>query len=280
MKHLADHTKAQPSFGENSLRTSTAASIDSERLDTAEERMRHALGLRGGALPGPARPQSDRGPQQVRQRVPEAGTPHRRHRFVQDGEVPVVHVGRRPEGTGDPLPQGFNRLQAAEAAGQAERTGRERAERALQAAQAATHELQTKLGHAELALAEAQAQAKSRAAELEALRAADLQREMRLSAAEDGRRSAEQASLAANAALEVERQARRAAEQAAADAAALSKTPRAASPQDEKTQTDTVTRKTRATKRVTAQPAAREPQPVKWWLPSKSRQRSSRQSRS
>ena len=211
MKHLPDHTKAQPSPGDEPLASSQNAPIDADRLDTAEERMRHALGLRGGAPSAPVRLPPDRASQLPRHRVPEPGSPHRRHRFVQDGEVPVVHVSRRAEATGDPLSQGSNRLQAAEAAGQAERAGRERAERALHAAQATMHELQTKLGHAELALAEAQAEARNRVGELEELRAVGLERDLRLGAAEDACRSAEQAAQAAKTALEDERQARRAA---------------------------------------------------------------------
>ena len=278
MKHLADNFKAQPSPGNQSLASSKAASIDADRLDTAEERMRHALGLQGGPSSAPAR-LPDRASQLPRPRVPEGGSPHRRHRFVQDGEVPVVHVSRRAEAAGDPLSQGFNRLQAAEAAGQAERHGRERAERALQAAQATVHELQTKLGHAELALAEAQAQARSRLAELEELRAASLERDLRLNAAEGACRSAEQAAQAAEAALENERQTRRAAEQAAAEAPASSKRTRAASPSDEGEPTSTTGRKPRAAKRASPPPAAREPQPVKWWLASKTGQRKTRKSR-
>ncbi len=279
MKHLADHTKAQPSPGPNSLASSGSAPIDADRLDTAEERMRHALGLRGGAPSAPVRLTPDRASQLPRNRVPEPGGPHRRHRFVQDGEVPVVHVSRRAEITGDALPQGSNRLQAAEAAGQAERAGRERAERALHAAQAIMRELQTKLGHAELALAEAQAEARKRAAELEELRAAGLERDLRLGAAEDACRSAEQAAQSARAALEGERQARRAAEQASDEALTGSKKAPAASPSDEGGQSGTTARKPRAAKRIASQPAAREPQPVKWWLPSQTRQQKVRKSR-
>ena len=194
--------------------------------------------------------------------------------------MPVVHVSRRAEGASEPVPQGFNRLQAAEAASQAERAGRERAERALHAAQAAIHELQTKLGHAELALAEAQAQAKSRATELDGLRAASLQHELRLAAAEEARQSAEQAAQAARAALQGERQTRKAAEQAAAEARAASKPQRGRLAHEDNQSAADTARKPRVPKRETAQPAAHEPQPVKWWLSSKARGRKSRQSRS
>lgn len=139
--------------------------------------MRQALGLRGTPPPGP-RGQPERNGSPARQRPPDSGAAHRRHRFVQDGEVPVVHVSRRLE-SGEQPPQS-SRINTLEAANQAERSARERAERALHATQMAMHEMRTKLGHTELALAEAQAQARQRASEIADLKEAVSRRESRL----------------------------------------------------------------------------------------------------
>jgi hypothetical protein len=78
-----------------------------------------------------------------------------RHRFVRDGEVPVVVLNRqleRRERTAGPATlsdqPAENRLEAAEAMLRQERTAREHSERALQEAQATIRDLETKLGHA------------------------------------------------------------------------------------------------------------------------------------
>ena len=104
--------------------------------------MRRALGLEGQAT-------------QPRAHAPRTQdtTPsgRHRHRFVADGEVPVVMVQSRPDQPAN------NRLDAAAAVLAEERAARERAERALAAANATIRDLQTKLAHATLAQDEAAA---------------------------------------------------------------------------------------------------------------------------
>ncbi len=103
---------------------------------TAEARMRRALGLQG-ASSGHSTPQrSDR--------------PRSRHRFVQDGEVPVVVLNspRAPDA-------GPDAQAAMHAALEGERAVRIKADQALAEAQATIRSLQVKLAHAELAHAEA-----------------------------------------------------------------------------------------------------------------------------
>lgn len=98
--------------------------------------MRRALGLDRSPAPRPNGTRSGDAPSPGRHR----------HRFVSDGEVPVVMVQSRPDQPGS------NRLDAANAAAlKDERAARERAERSLQAAQATIRDLQTKLAHATLA---------------------------------------------------------------------------------------------------------------------------------
>ena len=91
--------------------------------------MRRSLGL------GTARP--------FQSTSPHAGK--ERHRFRQDGEVPVVMVGSKRGPQTDP-----DATAGLQAALQAERQARLGAEHALQQAQAALRALQTKLAHAEL----------------------------------------------------------------------------------------------------------------------------------
>jgi len=101
------------------------------RLREAEEKMRRALGLTNDSSPQPQRPQLE---------------PHRhKRRFVADGEVPVTVLpssGRRS------VVEDTERVDA-------ERHGREAAERSLAEAQHTIRDLQTRLAHAEMALNEA-----------------------------------------------------------------------------------------------------------------------------
>ncbi len=111
--------------------------------------MRRALGLTGDRAVRSSPPQAER---------PQAGPPGRpagrssadkpRHRFVQDGAVPVTILNRHRPDEADGLPASRT---AIEAALQDERVARARAERALLDALATVRDLQTKLGHAELA---------------------------------------------------------------------------------------------------------------------------------
>ena len=100
--------------------------------DATESRMRLALGLRGPSG------------QPVQQRADQARA---RHKFVQDGGVPVVVLNSRGE------QDSAHKARITELEGQLdiERTQHAATRRALQEAQAATQGLQTRLAHAELA---------------------------------------------------------------------------------------------------------------------------------
>ncbi len=94
-------------------------------------------------------------------------------RFVRDGEVPVVLIGRRDQGGDGATSSGappVNRLAIAENALDAEHAARQRSERALTEAQSTVHELQTKIGHANLARDEAVETANLLRAEIERLK--------------------------------------------------------------------------------------------------------------
>ena len=125
--------------------------------------MRAALGLRsdGSRMPAPSPARSDR--------MPDHGSP-RRHRFVQEGEVPVEVLPAREHGRG-PFTPGNGRARVDDSALMAERSAREQAERAVADAAERVRELQTKLGHTELARDEALAVAAARSAQVEALEA-------------------------------------------------------------------------------------------------------------
>jgi hypothetical protein len=138
-------------------------------MQAAELKMREALGLGSRReIPVPRQqvePQRPLGHRQMGDRPNATG---HRHRFVQDGEVPVVMVSHA-NGGGIPAPQGRggeirspnSRVAAMAADAGAERTARERAERALSQAQSVIREMETKLGHAEIARTEALASAKA-----------------------------------------------------------------------------------------------------------------------
>lgn len=163
-------------------------------------------------------------------RAPQRREPEARgRRFVKDGEVPVVMLsGSRDAAASGPPP--VNRAAAAEAALRAERAAHEHAEQSLREALAHVQRLQTQLAHAEMAHREA------------------------LAAERHGREQAERALAEATAGREALET--RQAETAAASTAAQP--------------SDATTRRAKAAKprRQSADPAKREPQPVKWWLPS------------
>lgn len=169
-----------------------------------ENRMRRALGLQG-----PSRQPPQQRADQVRPR----------HRFVQDGGVPVVVLNSR--GDNDPTAVFKARVAELEAALEAERTAHGATRRSLHEAQAAVQAQQTRLAHAELAHSEALA-------------------------AERSARQAAEESL----------QARLAASEQPAALPAASPLPAPAKPRPAARKTPRVPRSTK------------EPQPVKWWLPS------------
>ena len=172
-----------------------------------ENRMRRALGLQGA---------SRQPPQQRADQV------RPRHRFVQDGGVPVVVLNSR--GDNDPTAVFKARIAELEAALEAERVAHGATRRSLHEAQAAVQAQQTRLAHAELAHSEA------------------------LAAERNARQAAEE-SLQARLVVP---------EQAASPLVAAPPLPVAAKP---KVAARKVPRVPRASK-------GKEPQPVKWWLPS------------
>lgn len=141
--------------GRREVARDEAAQRDAAQADEAN--MRRALGMLGGA----ARQQQ---PSQARDRrpaTPLSSTP-RRHRFIQDGDVPVTVMRTRADGAAEPSLAAngspVNRLETVQTALAAEHTARERAERALEEAQGVIRDLRTKLAHMELAREEAVAQ--------------------------------------------------------------------------------------------------------------------------
>ena len=105
---------------------------------STELRMRRALGLQGPARPAP------------QQRVDQARP---RHRFVQDGGVPVVVLNSR--GDSDPVAAFKTRISELEAALEAERAAHGATKRFLNEAQANVQAVKTRLVHAEFAHNEA-----------------------------------------------------------------------------------------------------------------------------
>ncbi len=181
-----------------------------------EARMRRALGLQGASSSHSTPQRSDR--------------PRSRHRFVQDGEVPVVVLNspRAPDA-------GPDAQAAIHAALESERAARIKADQALVEAQATIRSLQAKLAHAELAHAEA------------------------LAAERRSREHAETALRDAGATRT------RTAGHPEVEAAAQVTKP--ARPMAFKTVRNQLARAAKAKPRAPAA-MAREPQPVKWWLPS------------
>ena len=240
-----------------------SSSPDAPAASSAEERMRRALGLTGDHGARSGLPRTER---------PQAGPPGRpagrsaadkpRHRFVQDGDVPVTVLNRhRPDEADGPSAS----RAAVEAALQDERAARAKAERSLQDALATVHDLQTKLGHAELAHREASGTAEAARAAVDILRAEHRERELRWHedlAAENAARLAAEAALAE-----------------ATRARATAKRPRLSAPaaqpvldlQDAspapvaKASAKAAAKRTR---KAASEPGQHEPKPVQWWLKS------------
>jgi hypothetical protein len=241
--------------------------------------MREALGL-GTRRDAPvsrqtAEPQRQSGHRPSGDRPSSTG---HRHRFVQDGEVPVVMVNHAG-GNGSPpavsrpgdIRLAANRAAAMAADVGAERSARERAEKSLQQALANIRDLETKLAHAELARIEA----------VESVRSSKL-------ALATTKTECEAAVAHANAVMEAERTARQECERAlehalAAVERAARTPPRAALGEsqdvparhiaDAVVETAPKAPRQRAAKGETtarvAKRSAAEPKPVKWWVPSK-----------
>lgn len=127
--------------------------------------MRRALGMLGGSTRTPqAAGTSERRASAYSGSNGHAGAqaPQRRHRFVQDGEVPVTVVRPRNEHASDlsrAVPASpVNRMDVLQESLAAEQLARGAADRALEEAQATIRTLQTRLSHLELAREEALAQ--------------------------------------------------------------------------------------------------------------------------
>ena len=111
----------------------------------------------------------------------------RKHRFVQDGEVQVVHLPLQKD-----RPNAERPRDAAPLSGIDPRAGQNRPDRALQDAQAAIRGMQTKLAHAEIALSEAVQRANVQAEAVSAARAELQQARAETRLAEQSRLSLEQ----------------------------------------------------------------------------------------
>lgn len=135
--------------------------------------MRRALGLQDKSSPRP----------QPNHSAPVFNGSHRPpHRFVRDGEVPVVHLDNHPHGE-----SGGNQLEAARQTIRSLTAARELAERSLAQAETTIRDLRTKLAHERLARDEAVTRvgterqtAEQAQTELVTERAARRQAEMRL----------------------------------------------------------------------------------------------------
>ena len=234
---------------------------DAPDILSVEERMRRALGLTGDGAVRSSPPRTER---------PQAGPPGRpagrssvdkpRHRFVQDGAVPVTVISRQRPDEADVTPES---RAAIEATLQNERAARERAERSLQEALATVRDLQTKLGHAELARREASGAAEAARAAADSLRTEHRERELRWHedlAAECAARLAAEAALAeATRAREPAKRTRLLAPvaQPVLDLQDASPAPRAKAP---------VKPAAKRTREAVSEQEQHEPEPVKWWL--------------
>jgi hypothetical protein len=206
--------------------------LDDADLPQPEARMREALGLRSNGTRIP--PSQNNRPERAMDHG--VGTP-RRHRFVQEGEVPVEVMSLREHaGRGATPAPGFRQRGGEDSAALAtERSAREQAERALAEATDRVRELQTKLGHAELARDEALALAMQRQTQIETF-----QTELRDAAAREAALEAAREAARAQPAPPVVRK------------AAAPKPPVAAKPA------------------AAPRPRGRKPapKPVKWWIKS------------
>ncbi len=113
----------------------------SDASTISEDRMRAALQSSGS--PASSSGGSANG-------APSSGAPRGRHRFVQDGEVPVTVLNARHRGP----EEGRAATADLERALATERDARSAAEKALLQAEETIRQLQTRLAHAEIALTE------------------------------------------------------------------------------------------------------------------------------
>ena len=210
--------------------------------NSVEQKMRRALGLNAKA--SGHTPQQR--PEQARQR----------HRFVQDGGVPVTVLNPRHDAEAAGLRERVAELQASL---EAERSAHAGTRRALQEQQASAQALQTRLAHAELAHKEALAQERqARVAAQEALAQAAAQAAAQAVTAQGtaGKRAAAVGKPATPA---------EAADASAADAH-VADAPAAGVRGASVTDPAGATIKPKRGRPRTAPPP--EPKPVRWWTPS------------
>ena len=137
--------------------------ITNSTAQDAEAQLRQALDHMGGNRSG-GNSGSNGGSQAGSMR--SGGSPATtRHRYVRDGEVPVVHatLGRQPARPDPSIQQDKALVEALRQDLDRERAAREAAERALQETRATLVTLQTRLAHVEIDLQETQAQAQTQA---------------------------------------------------------------------------------------------------------------------
>lgn len=236
-----------------------------------EARMRQALGLFGqrGAS---AQPVADHHSGERRSHGGGGGGSHmqigaRRHRFVQDGEVPVSVVrGRRDQQASDLAPA-FARGERREDDGAADRQRAESAERRLADSQATIRSLQTRLGHAELERDEAVAAARSLREELAAM-AAVPRAPVRAAIAGDAHASEAEDGFDDVAVVPGEDEGGTDAEQAERGRAAGGRGQAVSGGTTAATRRRDGTGRRRRDEATTAEPgtAEAEPEPIKWWL--------------
>ncbi len=172
-----------PDLAARSVFPAAGPRVDDASVSREDEaNMRRALGMLGGS------PRSAPASGNTERRAPAYNPPNghavshaggqsspRRHRFVQDGEVPVTVVRARsehpPELSRAAAASPVNRIDALQESLVAEQAARAMAERALEEAQGSIRTLQTRLSHLELARDEAVAQAQHFQAQAEAAQA-------------------------------------------------------------------------------------------------------------
>lgn len=256
---MSDNDKPQLEPARQTLALSPETNDSPDQLQ--EARIRRAWGLDGEA---PRMRPPERIEPQPMPRPAERFTPNvHKRRFVQDGEVPVTLVhgltGARREHH-DPgaarAAAPTNRLEVAETALAAEIALREKADKALAEATAMVQQLQTKLGHADLARQDAILALQREKETIAELRAALADAEARAESADAARIAAESAPVVA-ASLPTRSE------------AALPRPEPARRGRKPKVLTAASGRAAPATAKTADVAPAREPKPIRWWLPPK-----------
>lgn len=253
----------------------------SEAIDTAEARMRLALGL--DTRPG-SNGQSKSGSSHGAPPSPSSHDSARpRRRFAQDGDVPVVILGRsRDSETG-----GEGRFAALTAELRDEKAARNRADRALDEANISIQSLKTKLAHLEIAFEERLRDERAVSAQSDAQRLAE--QEARARAETRAAETALALSIAERRIAELEAAITAAAAQPKTDLFGAAETPKPARRQGRR-KTETVDRGSDSDCATLVETpvaviakaevdAETEEQPIEWWLPSFRAQRNATASR-